>query len=133
MKKILIADNHKAIQFLLSEELSEEGYQVIVTSQGGRVLGLIERNRPDLVIMEVKLGRYDGLDILQDIRNNYYNLPVILYADFQNFKHDPRAIAADYCLVKSSDLEELKLKIARAIESRVRRRMPARSDYRVLN
>jgi DNA-binding response OmpR family regulator len=67
-------------------------------------------------VLDIKLGEYDGLDVLQDIRNTNYNMPIILCTAYSNFKYDLRSVAADYYVVKSSNLEELKFKIKMAIE-----------------
>jgi two-component SAPR family response regulator len=57
------------------------------------------------------LGAYNGLDLLQDIRNTYNQLPVILCTGYPGFRNDLKSIAADHYVVKSSDLSELKSKI----------------------
>ncbi len=116
MKKILIVDDESTIQMLYSDELVEEGYEVITTGEASRVMRLIEEEDPDLVILDIRLGKCDGLDILQDIRNTYYDMPVILCTAYPAFKNDLKSIAADYYMIKSSNLEELKVKIRMGLE-----------------
>ena len=118
MSKILIVDDDVPIQILYSDELTEEGYEVITTGDGMGLLGLIEEAQPDLVVLDIRLGECSGLDLLQDIRNTYYELPVILCSAYSAFKYDPKSIAADYFVVKSSDFSELKVKIKMALENR---------------
>jgi DNA-binding response OmpR family regulator len=60
---------------------------------------------------------YNGLDLLQDIRNQFYNLPVVLCTAYDTFKEDMKSIAADFYVLKSFDLRELKNKIAMALEA----------------
>ena len=79
MNRILIVDDEKAIRLLYADELTEEGYEVITTGDGSVVMGLIEQKRPDLILLDIKLGKEDGLDLLQDIRNTYYDLPVVMF------------------------------------------------------
>ena len=117
MKKLLIVDDDESVQFFFSEELIEEGYEVITSGDGSRVLELIEKERPDLIVMDIKLGKCNGLDLLQDVRNQYYNLPVILCTAYPTFKYDMKSIAADYYVLKSSNLSELKTKINMALEA----------------
>jgi DNA-binding response OmpR family regulator len=117
MHRILIVDDEKSIQLLFADELTEEGYEVITTGDGAKLMGLIEKKRPDLVVLDIKLGENDGLDLLQDIRNTYYDLPVVMCTAYPDFKYDLKSIAADYYVVKSSDLRELKRKIKMAFES----------------
>ncbi len=118
MAKILIVDDEEHIRLLYSEELSEEGYDVCVTDTGHELIQRIEHEKPDLVILDIKLGEYSGLDLLQDIRNKFYNLPVILSTAYDVFKADLKSIAADYYVVKSFDLMELKKKIAMVLETK---------------
>jgi DNA-binding response OmpR family regulator len=54
--------------------------------------------------------------LLQDIRKEYYNVPVILCSAYSSYKGDLKSIAADYYVVKSADLSELKRKISMALE-----------------
>jgi len=116
MNKILVVDDEESIQIFYVDELTEEGYEVITTDDSSRLMELIEQERPDLIVLDIILGGYNGLDLLQDIRNTYYNLPVILCTAYSTFKYDLKSIAADYYVVKSSDLKELKLKIKMALE-----------------
>ena len=116
MNKILIVDDEEPIRMLYDYELTEEGYKVFTLADGSRLLEVIERTRPDLIVLDIKLGKCSGLDLLQDIRNKVYNLPVILCTAYLDFKYDLRAIAADYYVLKRSNLEELKLKIKMALE-----------------
>lgn len=118
MNKILILDDEESIRILYADELAEEGYEVITSGDGSRIPELIEKERPDLIILDIKLGEYNGLDLLQIIRNTYYNLPVILCTAYPNFKYYLKSMAADYYVVKSSSLRELKLKIKMALEGR---------------
>jgi DNA-binding response OmpR family regulator len=117
MPKILVVDDEEAIRLFYEEELSGEGYEVMGIGDGSRVIEMIEQQSPHVILMEIFLGKYDGFDLLQDIRNTYYNLPVILCTAYSRVKCDPRSMAADYCLLKGSDLRELKLRIKMALEA----------------
>ena len=116
MNRILIVDDEEAIRMLYADELAEEGYEVITCGDGSRILDLVEQSSPDVVVLDIKMGEYNGLDLLQDIRNDYYDLPVILCSAYSVFKHDMKSITANYYVVKSADLRDLKVKIKMAIE-----------------
>ena len=117
MNRILIVDDDYGIRLLYQEELTYDGYDVITTDDCRNLLELIGNKNPDIVVLEAVIGMYNGLDLLQDIRNTFYDMPVILCTIYPDFKYDIRAIAADYYVVKSSDLSELKNKIRMAIEA----------------
>jgi DNA-binding NtrC family response regulator len=117
MAKILIVDDEEHIRFLYSEELTEAGYEVITADSGYKLLERIEQENPDLIVLDIKMVDYNGLDLLQDIRNRYYDLPVVLCTAYDTFKEDMKSIAADFYVIKSFDLTELKTKIAMALEA----------------
>jgi CheY-like chemotaxis protein len=117
MKKILIVDDEEVIRMLYSEELEEEGYEVVTTGTGQGLIELMAKEKPDLVVLDIKMAEHDGLDLLQDIRKDFYNIPVILCSAYSSFKGDLKSIAADYYVVKSADLTELKQKIKMALEA----------------
>ncbi|MDR2386588.1 MAG: response regulator [Deltaproteobacteria bacterium] len=111
MTKILVVDDEAHIRLLYSEELTEDGYEVITAENGDGLLELIDKEKPDVVTLDIKMVDYNGLDLLQDIRNKFYDLPVILCSAYDTFKDDMKSIAADHYVVKSFDLSELKEKI----------------------
>jgi len=119
MAKILIVDDEEHIRFLYAEELADEGYEVATADSGFEILERIEREKPDLIILDIKMVDYNGLDILQDIRNKFYDLPVILCTAYDTFKEDMKSIAADFYVIKSFDLTELKSKVKMALEASV--------------
>jgi two-component system response regulator (stage 0 sporulation protein F) len=117
MAKLLIVDDEEHIRYLYSEELTEAGYEVITADSGYNLLERIEEEEPDLVVLDIKMVDYNGLDLLQDIRNKFYDLPVVLCTAYDTFKEDMKSIAADFYVIKSFDLTELKTKIAMALEA----------------
>ena len=128
MNNILIVDDDRTIRFLYQEELTYEGYSVITTDDCRNLLELIDDKNPDLVVLEAVIGKYNGLDLLQKIRNTYYDLPVILCTAYPDYKNDLRSIAADLYVLNSPDLSELKQKIRMAIEAGIKFREEIVSD-----
>ena len=119
MAKILVVDDEEHIRLLYSEELSEAGYEVITAADGYKLIERIETDKPDLVVLDIKMVDYNGLDLLQEIRNKFYNMPVILCTAYDTFKEDIKSIAADFYVIKSFDLTELKKKVATALETHI--------------
>lgn len=109
-RKILVVDDEQHIRMLYQEELQAEGYTVIVSDGRTDILELLEREDPDLVILDIKLegNPMTGLDILQRIRGENTSLPVILSTAYDSFQHDLKSIAADAYVVKSVDSTLLK-------------------------
>lgn len=117
MARVLVVDDEEHMRVLYKEELGDEGHQVCTQASGHRLLETIERMRPDVVVLDIRLVDYDGLELLQEIRKEQYNLPVVLCSAYDVYRSDPRSIAADYYVVKSFDLSQLKLAIERTLEA----------------
>ncbi len=118
-KKILVVDDEKHIRMLYQEELESEGYAVAVSDGREPILDVVAREKPLVVVLDIKLGAdLSGLDLLQEIRRGEPALPVILSTAYDSFQHDLKSVVADYYVVKSVDLTELKAKVALAIEKR---------------
>ena len=118
MAKILIVDDEENIRLLYGEELRDEGYEVTEAADGRDLIARIEKENPDVVVLDIKMPGYNGLDLLQEIRDNFYDLPVILSTAYGTYKGDLKTLAANAYVVKSSDLGDLKRKIVQALEGR---------------
>lgn len=118
-KTILVVDDEKHIRMLYKQELEAEGYSVVTSDGQEPIMDVIGRVKPELVILDIKLAPdISGLDLLQLIRSHDQDLPVILSTAYDSFQHDLKSIAADYYVVKSVDQEELKSKVALALEKK---------------
>ena len=117
MARILIVDDEEHIRRFYTEELSEEGHTVFTEASGHNLLRRIDSLQPEAVVLDIRLEDYDGLELLQEIRNRFYDLPVVLCTAYDTYRYDEKATAADSYVVKSFDLSELKTAIQRAIEA----------------
>jgi DNA-binding NtrC family response regulator len=124
MAKVLLVDDERHIRRLYKEELVEEGHTVVTLASGHGLMGKIDDLRPEVVILDVKLVDYDGLELLQEIRSQYHDLPVVLCTAYDTYKEDHKAMPADYYVIKSIDLSELKTAIHRAIETNRSMQLP---------
>ena len=114
--KILVVDDEKHIRMLYREELEVDGYTVATSDGEEDILDVVAREHPTIVILDIKLGvNRSGLDLLQEIRTKDQQIPVILSTAYDSFQHDLKSIAADYYVVKSVDLTELKDKVRMAL------------------
>lgn len=119
MKRILVIDDEDSIRLLLRDELSEAGYEVMTASNGEEALALVEETKPDLVTLDIKMPHMDGVEFLRRLRQIHRDLPVVICTAYDDFRQDFRLWASDVFVTKSSDLGELKQKIAQLLgESR---------------
>jgi CheY-like chemotaxis protein len=70
MTKILIAEDERDIRELISFTLEYEGYDVIVTANGEDALEMVYKERPDLVLLDVRMPRMDGYEVCRRIVND---------------------------------------------------------------
>jgi two-component system, response regulator, stage 0 sporulation protein F len=112
MKKILLVDDDKHVQSLLREELEDDGYQVSTASSGREALSkLTKYEKPDLVILDLRMPGMNGLETMGFMLKLNFKLPVIIFSAYSTYKNDSLAKAADAYIVKSSDMSELKRKV----------------------
>ncbi len=80
VKKILVADDEKAIRELIKRILLRQKYKTILVSNGKDALDKIYSESPDLIILDVMMPGMDGWQVCRKIRQDplYKNLPIIM-------------------------------------------------------
>jgi two-component system response regulator AtoC len=81
-KKILVIDDEKLIRWALRQKLGEWGYEAVEAETGAAGLRWALDESPDLVLLDMKLPDGKGTDILEEIRKNAPDLPVIMITAF---------------------------------------------------
>lgn len=110
--KVLIVDDDESILRLYKEELEDEGYHVFAASSGKEAIEIFEREKPDIVTLDILMPDMDGIAILRAMKNKDPNIPVIMSTAY-DYRDDFGVWAAEAYVVKSSDLTELKETIKR--------------------
>ena len=101
--------------------LGDEGYEVVTAGTVAEAQQRLDEQTFDLVILDIKLKSESGLDLLQLIVRERHNLPVILCSAFSCYKDDFSAWLADGYVVKSSNIEELKLEVDKVLGKKSQR------------
>jgi len=112
--KILAVEDDIHIAKLLRMELSHEGYEIEVLSNGNDALKYLEKELPDLLILDVMLPGIDGFSVLEEIREYIStDLPVIMLTARGEVKDRVRGLksGADDYLPKPFVIEELLARI----------------------
>lgn len=118
MARLLVVDDENSIRLLYSQELAEEGHEVVTAATAAEAVDKIREHEFDLIVLDIKLKNESGLDLLQKVVKERHNLPVVLCTAFSFFKDDFSAWLADGYVVKSSDLTELKEEVKRVLAKR---------------
>lgn len=116
MNRILVVDDDSVIRELYRLELESEGYEVLEAEDGAGALGALQRFRVNLVLLDIRLERESGLEILRKISSVFPTVPVIISSAYESYKSDFSSWLAEGYVVKSSNLEILKSEVARVLE-----------------
>ncbi|MCI4445721.1 MAG: sigma-54-dependent Fis family transcriptional regulator [Candidatus Aminicenantes bacterium] len=118
MDTLLIIDDEKSLLEVLSMVFKKEGYEVKAAASGAEALEILNSNSVDLVITDIRMPHISGMEILQYVKGNMPEVPVIVitaYGSIQQAVEALKAGALDY-IVKPFDVEELKILVARGLE-----------------
>lgn len=111
MISVMIVEDEKNLMDLYAAELNDLGFAVTAFSTGREAIARIREEKPDVVILDIKLEDMEGLDVLQEIKSIDKTIPVILNSAYSVYKADFGSWMADDYIVKSSDTSELMNKI----------------------
>lgn len=112
--KILVVDDDMHIQRLYKEEFEDEGYEVVVASNGQEAIDLFEKENPDIVTLDILLPDIDGIRILRQMKEKNPKVPIIMSTAY-DYRDDFAVWASEAYIVKSSDLDELKAMIKKLL------------------
>src|SRR5512133_2685882 len=107
--RILVVDDDNNLRWVLQTQLEEMGYSAVTAADGAAALEAIEKEPPALVLTDLKMPGMSGMELLEQIRRDFPELPVLIITAFgtiQNAVQAMRAGAYDY-LAKPIDYDEL--------------------------
>ncbi len=120
MSQIWIIDDEPAICYALRTNLEEERHQVQVFSSAEPAFKALKKQQPDLILLDVRLPGFSGLEVLEKLKTEHPGLPVILMTAFGDLQTAVQAVqgeAFEY-LTKPFDLETLMQAVRRALVQR---------------
>nr|MBC7245889.1 response regulator transcription factor [Chloroflexota bacterium] len=114
-KRILVVDDHVEVANLCKRALLSEGYQVSVAYNGVEALQCAERERPDLVILDILMPGIDGIELCKSLRATpgLSDLPILFLTGKQDITDKAVAFyaGADDYLTKPFDVRELLMRV----------------------
>jgi len=90
---ILVVDDDEVFSLLASETLQQAGYTALVAATGREALEMLERSRPDLVLLDVELPDANGFDLCSSIRaaTGFADIPIVMVTGHNDTKSIERA------------------------------------------
>jgi CheY-like chemotaxis protein len=124
MKKVLIVDDEPAVLFALSEALADRrrGIKVATAANGREAVAILESEKVDLVLTDLRMPEMDGFELLAWLRRGFPHLPVIVMTAFVS-ESAARLDGSPEVLEKPFDVGELKRKVADRLRQTVKGRV----------
>ncbi len=110
-EKILFVDDDQHILELYNEEFKEEGYEVVLASDGDEGLMKFRKESPDLVILDLSMPKRGGLNVLNTILGMNRQAKIIINSAYPQLRQNFMTWGADAFVTKSSNTCELKKKV----------------------
>jgi len=129
-RTILVVDDEPAITASLAYCLEQEGYRVVVASNGEEAVRLVMHEVPDLIVSDIMMPRVDGYELCRRIRT-YYKTNTIPFLFLTaktaaESKLKGMRLGSDDYITKPFDLSELLLKVRRILDRKPTLSDPAR-------
>lgn len=120
--RILVADDEEGIRESLSLILGDE-YDLDFSVDGRDTLAKLTQQRYDLALLDIKMPKLDGLDVMKRLREERLTVPVLILTAYQSVELAKEAVklgAKDY-LPKPFEREQILAAVRGALEKVVRR------------
>jgi len=107
-KKVMVVDDDRTMNSLLKTLLELDGYLVVMVSRGEVVLAQALAEKPDAVLMDVRMADADGLDLLRQMRRHpeLRTLPVIMCSGM-DLEQESQIAGANAFILKPYPPEQL--------------------------
>ena len=116
MSKILVVEDEQNLRLLYSMDLERDGHVVVTAAHGAEGLRLFDSERPDLVVLDIRMPGMDGLDAMGRMLGRAPRIPIVLNSGYSSYKDTFLSWAADAYVIKSSDTSELRATIRELLD-----------------
>ena len=106
---ILVVDDDPSIREVVSDILGSEGYSVATASNGAEALEVVERTRPALVLLDMRMPVVNGWDFAREIKERGLRpcICIMVMTAARNARHWAEEINADGFVAKPFELPDL--------------------------
>jgi two-component system, cell cycle response regulator DivK len=136
MRTILVVEDYDDVRQVLKVLLESENFRVLEAASGAEALEVLEDDRPDIILMDLALPGFDGLEAIRRIRSldGFQNTPIIVLTAYTGPSTQETALRAgsDYFMGKPIDFDELAELLKEITSGNTRRLKRARSQRAVL-
>ena len=118
--RILVVDDEEEIRNLLESFLTDQGYEVVLASDGNQAIELAETEAPQTIILDIKLPGLNGIEVCKRLKEKEKTsaIPVIIITGFGDNKLPALDAGADDFVNKPFDMAELSVRVKSALRIR---------------
>ena len=114
MKTILITDDDEFLTSMYELSLKKDGVRVVVAHDGEQALAQMEKEKPDLMLLDLLMPKMDGFSVLQHMKEKNIHVPVVILSNLKGEMDQKRCKelgAKDYYCKSDMDLDALTAKV----------------------
>lgn len=120
-KKILIVEDEKPLKMTLKRKFESEGFKVIEASDGEEGLKVTEKEKPDLILLDIVMPVMDGMTMLKKLRQEKFgqDMPVILLTNLADTSDVNKAMdlgVFDYLVKSNWEIAEVIRKVREKLD-----------------
>ena len=118
--KIWVVDDERSIRWVLEKALTQSGLSVSCYADGSSLLSRLEEYQPDVILSDIRMPGIDGIELLENIKDKYPDLPVIImtaHSDLDSHVSSFKSGAFDY-IPKPFEVDEAVAIVKRALAQR---------------
>jgi CheY-like chemotaxis protein len=115
-KKILIVDDDETILYILRRFFIGEGFEVLVAKDGLEAMERLKTGKPALVLTDIKMASFSGIDLIKFIRQNMKGIPIVAMTAYPHLYPEKRnGSEVEGYFVKPFDINEMLSSIEKII------------------
>ncbi len=115
LKKILIVDDEPGVVKILGMRLKANGYQIIAAHNGATAIELAHYEKPDLIILDIKMPGTDGYSVFEDLKvsADTMSIPIVFFSALlpEQVQEKATQLGAEGFVSKSADPDEILIRI----------------------
>ena len=120
-KLILVVDDERDIVEIICDILSDAGFKTMTAYDGQQALEKIERQKPDMLVLDMKMPVLDGLGVIRHLRADPFlsDIPIVVVTATQviiEVQERYRQLGVSACIAKPFEPEELLAAVTNALE-----------------
>ena len=109
-KKVLIVEDDKDFLFILQTNFRDQGFSIITAHDGQEGLATAEKEKPDLIILDILMPNMNGLEMAKQMKEKGINIPIIFLTnvgDVESISKAEETVPSDYIIKSDMSVDKI--------------------------